>query len=71
MGLTILKMNCKKQKYAGDKDRQIYFKDCLQLFCDWRQVNKTIEAKIEQNNPKIIRKLTNDYIPMLTDILKV
>ena len=70
-GINYFKDELQKAKYAGDKDRQIYFKDCLQLFCDWRQVNKTIEAKIEQNNPKIIRKLTNDYIPMLTDILKV
>lgn len=70
-GINYFKDELQKAKHAGDKDRQIYFKDCLQLFCDWRQVNKTIEAKIEQNNPKIIRKLTNDYIPMLTDILKV
>lgn len=70
-GINYFKDELQKAKFAGDKDRQIYFKDCLQLFCDWRQVNKTIEAKIEQNNPKIIRKLTDEYIPMLTDILKV
>lgn len=61
--------NLKRAKALHDRDRQIYYTDCLQLFLSWRMVNKNIASKIENNNPKIIRKLTNDDLPTLLDVL--
>lgn len=61
--------NLKRAKSLHDNDRQIYYTDCLKLFLSWRMVNRNVASKIENNNPKIIRKLTSDTLPTLLDVL--
>ena len=61
--------NLKRAKSLHDNDMQIYYTDCLKLFLSWRMVNRNVASKIENNNPKIIRKLTSDTLPTLLDVL--
>jgi len=51
----------RKAEKSGDKDRQMYYKDCLELFSSWKRVNKTLKEKIKNENPEILRKLTSSY----------
>lgn len=53
----------------NDSDRKIYFKDCLELVSQWSNVNQDLQRRIDENDPSALKKITNEHIKTLDDVL--
>lgn len=58
-----------KAKEANDKDRGVYFGDCLEIMSSWKHVNETLAQKIEEKDPNTMKKLTQEKILTLDDVM--
>ncbi len=54
---------------TGDINREVYYRDCLELFSSWKRVNGTLKEKIERKDPEIMKKLTDEYAKTLDTIV--
>lgn len=63
--IRFFKTGLEKALQNGDINREVYYRDCLELFSSWKRVNDTLKVKIDKKDPEIMRKLTDDYAKTL------
>jgi len=49
----------------GDINREVYYRDCLELFSSWKRVNGDLKKKIRKNDPETMKKITDEYAKTL------
>lgn len=65
--INFFKICYKRAVDSGDINREVYYRDCLELFESWQRVNSTLKEKIDKKDPEIMRKLTDEYAPTLDE----
>lgn len=66
---AFFKASLEHAEASGDKDRVIYYNDCLELMASWMRVNTTLAEKIEKKDPEIMKKLITTEVTTLDELI--
>ncbi len=72
---SYFRQRLEKAQSENDKDREIYYKNCLKLFSSWGKVNQNLKSQLESSDKdeqgQIAGKIVDKHILTLNDVLDI